>query len=450
MARQYIRNVSAAVVGSVAMGVAQVFLLGFLARFLPSESLADFVFALMLVRISEVVSDFGARIEVTRDVARRRRCQHGVVAPFIQKIFFTGILIGIYVMLPLGGLSPVEKALCGAAGFFGIYTDPFLWWWIGREHLDIEAAFRAGGRIFVAVALGLGAFMGLNLTALLVIWLTVGMARWGVEGWRWRKEIAEADEERCHVKPMHFSLEKTWRLMRLSFPTGISLFILNLSQRLGVLLIGVSGAKQQLAGFGPITALIGAGGLIVTAMTAAAFPGVSRAYHAGEATVFEDMVMRQTRWIAGTMLMAAVVGAVVGPGMIALYLGKRFGDYAEVIVWAMPAYYYSGVAYWQKYVANAMRLDWGDTVVLVLGILCFVGVFYAQSERGAKAAVIAWSASEIVMVGLRAYLIGVRSHRLRRDFLIWWAFGLVVVGVSYIVTPWSGRLFSMTANILHF
>jgi len=451
VARQYIRNVSAAVVGSVAMGIAQVLLLGFLARFLSSGYMADFVFALMLVRVSEVISDFGARIEVTRDVARRQqRCRHGVVAPFGQKIFFTGILIGFYVMLPLGGLSPVEKALCGAAGFFETYTDPFLWWWRGRERLDVEAAFRAGGRILVAVALGLGAFLGLGLTALLIIWLTVGVVRWAVEGRRWRRETAEIGTEWFHVEPISLSLAKTWRLIRLSFPAGISLFILSLSQRLGVILIGVSGAKQQLAGFGPIVALVGAGGLIVTAMTAAAFPGMSRAYHAGETAVFEGMVARKTCWIAGIMLMAAVVGVAVGPGMIALYLGRRFGGYAEVMVLAMPAYYYSGVAYWQKYVSNAMRLDWGDTVVLVLGILSFVGIFYAQSGRGAKAAVIAWSASEIIMVGLRAYLIGIRSPRLGRVFLTWWAWGLVVVVASYIVTPWSGHLFAMTANMLHF
>lgn len=423
--RSFRRNVLSSA-GSTTIGsLAQLVLVMVLSRILNSDDYAGILTAFALVAIGDMASDFGTRIWAMREFALVGESRDTFFVSLLSKLCYSGIvaivilLIGPHALL----ISFSDILICVLIAFTQPATDPALWYFRGRERLDLEALCVVIYRVGYALALAVLAYWGMPLTLLLLVWLGINLIRIAVE---------------MSIPPLRFiytSGVKTfnwyWQQVRrawpITFPIGMAFLLVTFYQRLGVLSLNALHDLHQVALYGTAFSLVGAAGFIAVSITNATFPALSRAIEARNLPAAGDLISKKFNLITVFFVPMACIGVLLSPLAVAVLYGANYRDAGFVMVLLMPGLYISSVNFGAKYALNAVKLNWQDVSCTVVSIGIFLGLFSIPLEvQKSEQAAIAWGIGECMgLLSRLGFLRWKGGLKIRR----FWVYILLFVGL---------------------
>jgi O-antigen/teichoic acid export membrane protein len=178
----------------------------------------------------------------------------------------------------------------------------------------------------------------------------------------------------------------------------VSMFLMTLFIRLGVIVIKFMGDNASVAIFGTAFSMVASAGFVAMSVTIAYFPRLVRnlqnSNRHGAAAIIRQKVNMVTL-VYGTL---CTLGIVLAPPVVSLLFGKKFAASGWLMVPMMPVLYISCINVPLKYALNAMEYNWADTLSVALGIGMLFMVFW-QIKIGTlpQIGVMAWGMGEFTI-----------------------------------------------------
>ncbi len=425
--RSFRRNVISSA-GSTTLGsLAQLVLVMVLSRVMSGLDYAGFLTAVALVAVADMASDFGTRIWAMREFALKGASRNTFFVSLLTKLFYSAAVAAVVMTIgPHILIIPWQDILiCVFIAFTQPATDPSLWYFRGRERLDLEALAVVLYRVGCAVILALLAYLGVTLTLLLAAWLAVNVLR--------ITAVISSAPLRFVFKPgseagnsgIYFSLVR--RVLPITFPIGVAFILVTLYQRLGVLSLNAMHLTHQVALYGTAFSLVGAAGFIAVSITNATFPALTRAIESGDFPAASDLLLKKFSLITLFFVPMACLGLVFSPLAIAFLYGSGYRDAGLVMVLLMPGLYISSLNFGAKYALNAISLNWYDVTATLISIVVFTAVFILplHMQKAGQAAV-GWGIGESTGLLCRYGFLRLNSRMTVRRF---WAFMALFAGL---------------------
>lgn len=370
--RSFRRNVIASAGGTAVGSVAQLILIMILSRTLGVRDYAGFLTAAAVIAVGEMGSDFGTRIWATREFALQGASREIFYTGLWSKLVYSAIVALIIVLIARHTLtlSLTDIIICVLIAVTQSSTDPSLWFFRGRERLDLEALAVVLWRVGYMLLLAWLAHLGVSLTWLLIGWLAVNVTR--VVATLASRPLRFVFTHGVHTGNGTYG--NVARVLVIAFPIGVAYLMVALYQRLGVLTLNDLDTSRQVALYGTAFSLMGAAGFLAASITHAAFPALTRAIESRQYAAVNDIVYRKLILISYVFVPVAALGTILSPLFIALFYGSAYRDAGMVLALLMPGLYISSINFSAKYTLNATGLNWFDTAATGISIAVFFAI----------------------------------------------------------------------------
>lgn len=383
---------------ATAAGLAvQLLLVSILARSLNVVDFADYVTAMALVAIAELLSDFGTRIWATHSFALQEPEDKILRLSVRSKVFYTVAGFAILAFFGIKLLSPGGLILTMLIAVTQPGTDPLLWYLRGKEKLYVEAWIVFSWRVASAVVMGAFAFFGAGIVMLLSIWLACNLLRTVFSS-----RLAVMSKLRLGSFFRPEPLNELIEVVKTAFPVGAAFLMMSLYQRLSVLLLKAEGTPLDVAVFGAAFTLVASSGFISTSITVSAFPRLVQALEAGDTVSFNSIMKEKLHLITLIMGSICAIGILFSPLIISVFYGATYDASKAIMTIMMPGLYISCINFSLKYVLNSLGLSWLDFVSVCLGIFFLVIILFSKMDVPlAQKAALAWVGGELAVFFLK-------------------------------------------------
>ncbi|MGB9430438.1 MAG: oligosaccharide flippase family protein [Gammaproteobacteria bacterium] len=442
--RSFRRNVLFSAGSTTVGSLAQLALVMVLSRILRANDYAGFLTAVALVAVGDMASDFGTRIWAMREFALKGVSQDTFLVSLYSKL--TSSVIVTVIILLLGPhaliISFPDILICIFIACTQPATDPALWYFRGRERLDLEALSVVLYRVAYALVLACLAYLGVPLTLLLIVWLGINVLRITAE--------LTSTPLRFVFSPGSNTLiwyfQQVKRVIPVTFPIGAAFLLVTFYQRLGVLSLNALRDTHQVALYGTAFSLVGAAGFIAVSITNATFPALSRAIEAKNMAAACDLIFKKFSLIALFFVPMTCLGILLSPLAIATLYGADYRDAGFVMVLLMPGLYISSVNFGAKYALNAINMNWQDAVATVISIVVFMAIFFIPLNiQKSEQAAVAWGIGECLGLLLRYSFMRLKGGLKIRHF---WFFILLFIGLFALTFLLKGAGLSLRDEVL--
>ena len=428
---RYGRNIVSNAGANAIHSVMQLGLLLVLIRLLDDTNYAAFLIATFLIGLLEMASDYGARIWATREFSITDQPQSVLRRSLQCKVFYTLLSACLAAMVPLNTLPFSAFCLCVLVAGTQPGTDPLLWFLRGKERLDVEAGVVLTFRTAVVLGMLACAFAGLNLNALLLVWLAGNVGRIAVE-YRLPAlqpvRISSAEQ----TAGDRLTAAKTLKYV---FPIGTAFVLTALFQRATVFLLDIWSTPQDVKFYGTAFKVVSTSGFIATSVFVSSFAMLARAIEANNLEDIKLVIRRKLVLVTIVFLPVCIVGITCAVPLAGLFQSRDFSDIARVTVLLMPALYLSCINMGLKYTLNAFELNWHDVGAVSIGmaVLCGSTVFHG-SLSWCEAAAMGWGLGEASLQIVRMGLLW--KHKKHRGVPVGVIFGstatlMLIIAVSY-------------------
>lgn len=428
---RYGRNIVSNASANAIHSVMQLGLLLVLIRLLDDTNYAAFLIATFLIGLLEMASDYGARIWATREFSITAQPQSVLRRSLQCKVFYTLLSACLAAMVPLNTLPFSAFFLCVLVAGTQPGTDPLLWFLRGKERLDVEAGVVLTFRTAVVLGMLACAFAGLNLNALLLVWLAGNVGRIAVE-YRLPAlqpvRISSAEQ----TAGDRLTAAKTLKYV---FPIGTAFVLTALFQRATVFLLDIWSTPQDVKFYGTAFKVVSTSGFIATSVFVSSFAMLARAIEANNLEDIKLVIRRKLVLVTIVFLPVCIVGITCAVPLAGLFQSRDFSDIARVTVLLMPALYLSCINMGLKYTLNAFELNWHDVGAVSIGmaVLCGSTVFHG-SLSWCEAAAMGWGLGEASLLIVRMGLLW--KHKKHRGVPVGVIFGstatlMLIIAVSY-------------------
>jgi O-antigen/teichoic acid export membrane protein len=191
-------------------------------------------------------------------------------------------------------------------------------------------------------------------------------------------------------------------IIRQAFPLGVSMFLLTLFTRLGVVVVGYLGDSASVAIYGTAFTLAASSGFIATSITMAYFPRLARAVQDANQQVTVSIVKRQISMITLAYGTLCALGIIFSPLAVHLLYGKKFVASGLVMILLMPVLYISCINMALKFTLNAMQYNWMDAFSVAAGIVTFfIGFGVITVLPRPQTLALAWGLGELMIFGCK-------------------------------------------------
>jgi O-antigen/teichoic acid export membrane protein len=225
-------------------------------------------------------------------------------------------------------------------------------------------------------------------------------------------------------------MSSTTRLIRDSFPVGLTFLLMALFQRVAVLLLGHRGDVREVAWFGAAFSLVSSAGFLATSITVSSFAGLSRAADAGNWVAVTELTRRTLRWIGLVFFPSCLVGGFTAPWIVKLLYPDDFTPAAAAILYLLPGLYISSLNFALKYLLSALQMNWLDTLTVALGLSVLIfGILAAPTNNLLRSAALAWSGGELAILLTRGWLLRC-DHRIGVLALPWHLLAAAVLAAA--------------------
>ncbi len=393
-------------VGSVAIGsiIYFIFILS-LPRWLSVGGYASFLSATAVVAIGEMASDFGARIWATKQFSFDMNIGRVFWQSLSAKIFYSLLFLSILTIFPIKLLSLQALIIVFFISITQPSTDPFLWYLIAKERLDVESLIQLVWRISNSLVLLLLSYLGNAVMTLLLAWLVMNIIRL----------IAEFNLS--IVRPLKSKLFKNrilknlfcTKIIFLVFPIGMAFILMTLYQRLGVLYLGEISNPRVVAIYGVAFTLVSAAGFLAPSITVASFPLLISAMKRNDISESKRILNRKLRLVMSVYIMGFFIGSLISPIVVSSFYDKMYMPSAKVIFLLLPGLYISSINFSLKYLMNALALNWYDAFSASMGIMFFSSLLLGvQWENLALVAGVLWGGGEFVIFIIKYFFLRVK------------------------------------------
>jgi len=379
---------AASVVGALAVLAMQIVF----ARVLPVQVFASFLLASAIIGVSEVLADFGLRIAGMRDFAVQQHASKLFSAITTSKLAIAVVLAAVALAWPVDTLGLQSLLVIVGIAVTQFSTDPFIWYFRGRERMDVSAGLIVTWRLINTSTLITAALTGATVDGLLMVWLANNILRI-VLGWA---------IVRRHFDPeLHLSLtpeivREALALSRAAFPIGVAFVSVALYNRLGVLLLSRFGTDLDVAVYGVAFTLVASSAFIATAITNASFPRIARAISSKEWVLAVQHLNHNTRLIAQVFMPLCLGGIVLATWAVQLLYPPRMNEAANAIILLLPGLFLSNINLALKFFMNAAGENWAELFSVLLGVSVFSGfLVMGVGPTLFESAAIAWGLSEV-------------------------------------------------------
>ena len=428
---RYGRNIVSNAGANAIHSVMQLGLLLVLIRLLDDTNYAAFLIATFLIGLLEMASDYGARIWATREFSITDQPQSVLRRSLQCKVFYTLLSACLAAMVPLNTLPFSAFCLCVLVAGTQPGTDPLLWFLRGKERLDVEAGVVLTFRTAVVLGMLACAFAGLNLNALLLVWLAGNVGRIAVE-YRLPAlqpvRISSAEQ----TAGDRLTAAKTLKYV---FPIGTAFVLTALFQRATVFLLDIWSTPQDVKFYGTAFKVVSTSGFIATSVFVSSFAMLARAIEANNLEDIKLVIRRKLVLVTIVFLPVCIVGITCAVPLAGLFQSRDFSDIARVTVLLMPALYLSCINMGLKYTLNAFELNWHDVGAVSIGmaVLCGSTVFHG-SLSWCEAAAMGWGLGEASLLIVRMGLLW--KHKKHLGVPVGVIFGstatlMLIIAVSY-------------------
>jgi len=354
--------------GNAVNSVLQLVLLLVLARLLETNVFAAFVTARTIIALGETASDYGARLWAVREFSTSGNPRQILLRSVLCKLFYTVCATAVLALLPLNSLTRADFVLSAFVAVTQPGTDPLLWYLRGRDRLDIEAVIVLISRVVIFAALTIVAWLGAEVTALLLAWAVLNAARL----------VSEATLPT--MKPLFAkatidtpSASDLLRTVVDVFPIGTSLFLTTVFYRAGVLLLDMFGSAEDVAVFGTGFQLVTAAGFVGTSVCVASFSPLVKAVSAGDSVAVRSVISRTLVLTTLIFVPLCLVGIWISVPIADRFLPAKFSGTGETMVLLMPGLYLSCINMGLRFTLTAFALNWQDVFIVLFGITTLTG-----------------------------------------------------------------------------
>ena len=360
--RNLISNAGATAIGSAA----QFLLILALPNLMSVDAFASFLTAVAVIAIGEMASDFGSRIWAIKQFAISSHPRSDFFSVIVAKGVYSFGLALLVLLLPFNLLGWQQVILITCIAITQPSTDPLLWYLIGRERLDIDAAVKVVWRLSNIFLIFVFAYEGAKLLDILLVWLSTNLIRIVIV---WNFSITYPIK---HGKVDGRGIfTASFNVLRLSFPMGIAFLLMTIYQRLGVLLLGKVASVHSVAIYGIAFTLVASAGFVATSITLSSFPKLSKALVNEAWLEVNSVVERKLMLIMMVFLPVCIIGGWVSPWVISSFYSKDYMEASLVMFALLPGLYISSINFALKYLMNALELNWVDAFSAAIGILVF-------------------------------------------------------------------------------
>ena len=397
--RNVISESGASILGSIALLATQVVL----ARVLPVPVFAALLTATAIIGISEVFSDFGLRIVGTRAFAIHNTNPNTLfMATSILKLANGIFLTTILLIWPSHVLDWEAMILVGVVAATQFSTDPFIWFFRGRERMDISAGLIVTWRLLNMGAMIGAAYVGGGVTLLLMVWAVTNLVRIAVAFVILRRNFVPE----VNLQISRAVVTKSLKLSRQAFPIGIAFVSVALYNRLGVLLLSRFGTDQDVAVYGIAFTLVASSAFIATAITNASFPRIARAISSGDWIIAVQHYNRNARLISQVFMPLCLGGIVLATWAVHLLYPPQMSEAANAIILLLPGLFLSNINLSLKFFMNAAGKNWLELLSVLLGVVVFSGLLIIEvGPTLFESAAIAWGLSELSIFFIKLFFL---------------------------------------------
>lgn len=403
---QFRLNIISNAGGSAVNSVLQLAVTLVLAFILEEPMLAAYLIAVQVIALCETASDFGARLWATREFSTTANPRNILTHAVICKLFYTLCAIAVLACLPLNSLHLTDFLLSAMVAMTQPGTDPFLWYLRGRERLDIEAAVVLVCRIAVALGVVVSAWLGAQLSTLLLIWFACNVARMAYEaGLTVMRPLFQ------NAVDVKVSAPRVLQTLLDVFPIGTSLFLTALFARIGILLLDMLGTPQDVTIFGMGFRLVAAAGFVGTSVCVSSFAPLVKAIEANDSNETRAVISRMLKLTTMILVPMCFVGIVCAQAVGDLVLPDRLAGTGALMVVLMPGLYLSCINMSLRFTLTAFKLNWYDVAAIVMGI-GVIALFIVSWDPQSRviAASLGWIVGELAVLTARLSLLWRHSH----------------------------------------
>lgn len=266
------RNTAYRVAAQAASALINVVGMVLLGNALSASGYGDYVFWYALMPLAASVSDLGAGVIVTREIARRPADAARILGDGLLLRLVVGVTMLLAVLFVAGPvLGPARTGLAllvTAAALFDFGQDAAVWAARARERLDHEAVLLLVSQTAWLAGIALGVWLHAPLAFLLA---TAAVA------FVLRTLVGAVWVVRSGIRPSFApSLARLRVLAREGWPVGLSLLLVVLYGRVGVFALKALASAADVACFNVAYMLSQPLGFMASALAMAAFPAFAR------------------------------------------------------------------------------------------------------------------------------------------------------------------------------
>ena len=387
----YLKNIfsesGASVVGALGLLLTQLVLV----RVLSDNVFSSFLLASAIIGIAEVFADFGVRIVGMKAFAVEKDTSGLFSAITISKLGNGIVLFAILLFWPQNKLDLMHLLVVLGISATQVSTDPFIWFFRGKERMDISALLILFWRLANTGILILAAYFGANLIQLLLFWLTNNILR---------ILLAHIIVRKWFEPEFHIRLNRQWlndalSLSRAALPIGFAFLSIALYLRMGILLLSRVASDQDVAIYGVAYTLVASSGFIATAISNATFPRIARAINDENWQEATRHINHNIHLILLVFVPLCMIGIMLAPWVVWLLYPPKVAMASNVIILLLPGLLLSNVNFALKMFMNAAGKNWFEFSTVLLGIVVFLLLFFLPWNLPiSEMAGIAWSLSE--------------------------------------------------------
>lgn len=415
-----IRNIFIPLFGRGLSGILDYFVLALIGRALGIEEFGQYVLLIAWAALFEAVSDFGLRFVVVKYIAlepSNLKKYLSLAWVFRTISFFVLGTIAILVSPQFLSVPPKMGILVFLVGVTRVDSDPLSWMFRGLRRRDHEM----WGMLLSSIALVLLVFLcSLNRVGLLYYLIAIVLSNLIriLYGFIFLYRMPALSS--INFEPIQ--LAKTWATQMLPLGTGVLLTVLYL--RSGMYILDTFSSISAVGLYGAGVSLVRPWILVVSIITLALYPGLSKAFATGTSpSTKAQMYMGVVAFIGSTFALALYFSSEV---LIRMIFADEFVSAIQVTQILAAFLSFSFLNFYMRYCLTAANLQIWDSVGLISGVAFFwVFGIIAAKNYGAMGIAIIYCAAEVITLIVK--LFGFRSHLSYKNMLDFLLLPILVV-----------------------
>ncbi len=383
--------------GTLAGSVAQLVAIGLVARLCDDSRWALVMELLAAVAMFEVASDFGGRFWYGERFALGGDTKRLMRLALLHKAVWSLAALAVALVLMPDSVPRPLIALAALVGYSQPMSDPLLWMLRATGRTDREAGAALASRLaaiagFCGLAIA-GAPMWMACTA----WLATNLARFAA------LRAVGAPLPPIVVPSAEIDPPRLRDSLVQAFPLGGAMVLQSLQNRIGTFLVGDGCDPRVVGEFASVFSLVAASSFVGTSVTATMFGALVEGAKAEQAGGRDASVRQLLARLRLVLVTVSVVGIVVSPFAIPVFLGHRSDGalLAALVLWT--GLYFSVAQFNLRLSMSARGKSGWDAAAMVAGLVVLFATHFVPVDCDRRAALVAlgWCAAEVTSLAIK-------------------------------------------------